>query len=288
MLHKAMLLFSLCLFATICLAPGTAAGEEVWGVHLASYRTQSRAQEGWVELQARHQELLASLDCRFVPVSIPGKGDYLRIIAGSFADRGQARALEHALKVQGAYAAVMPCQLEASSARNSEASHRPAASSSGPVAAATAAPVAPAPPQVKAPRAPKVAAPKLSATGESKASQNSGKGLRKYVPAPVVDSFKAVLQPLSPSEQEFRENLPPLPDSSTSNFSGKNFHVGFKDDDSMQDGLTLANTPDRNSRISAQYGNMENDYETVNRISPLSAGDNSGSFKPYLGFGLHF
>jgi len=276
----------LSLLSVLCLAPALEAAEVHWGVHLASYRTETTARAGWNELRATHGDLLAPLACQFVPVSIPGKGDYLRLIAGPMEGRAQARELEQALEARGAYAETMPCPENAALARKQSLT---------PQTATVPAPAAPAVAAVPAPRVTEVTGPTapsqslgLRATDSAPEPKAAEQGLRKYVPAPVVDSFKAVLTPLSDREQESREHLPSMPETSASGITGKGHRVGFKTEDSIQDGMTLANAPNTHSRISAQYGNLEKDYETSRRVAPLSPGETGGDFKPYLGLGFHF
>lgn len=66
-------------------------------VHLASYRSNVQAQEGWVELLKRFPAQLSTLapDVRKVPVA--GKGDYYRLYAGPVASHADAAAICRAL-----------------------------------------------------------------------------------------------------------------------------------------------------------------------------------------------
>lgn len=281
----------------LLLASAPASADVKWGVHLASYRTEANAKAGWMELRARHYELLGELQCHYVPVNVPGQGEYLRLIAGPLEAREQAMALAQDLRHRGAYADTMPCPegSTATAAEPSQPAVAAAATSQKRVASlpSPALPATPSQPTVAAPAAP--AGPAVPGASNSASGADSardlaatGEKLRKYIPAPVVDSFKAILGPLSDGEQQKREQLPSPPQSSAPGLTGKGHHVGFNNDGRPQTGLPLASAPRGNSHISAQYGNMEEDFETPASVAPLSPGENSHSFKPYLGLGLHF
>lgn len=64
-----------------------------WGVHLESYRSIEAARKGWKELQASYPDLLAGLDMETTIFDAGDKGIYLRLLAGSFNDRQDARNL---------------------------------------------------------------------------------------------------------------------------------------------------------------------------------------------------
>lgn len=77
-------------------------------LHLASYRGQSMADRGWQMLQPRVQQALGPVEKSAVWVEIPGRGRYLRLMVGSFADPRQAEAACAAVARVLEYCAVMP------------------------------------------------------------------------------------------------------------------------------------------------------------------------------------
>ncbi|MBI1262524.1 MAG: hypothetical protein GC184_12470 [Rhizobiales bacterium] len=64
-----------------------------WGVHLESYRSMEAARKGWKELQATYPDLLAGLDMETTIFDAGDKGVYLRLLAGPFNERQDARKL---------------------------------------------------------------------------------------------------------------------------------------------------------------------------------------------------
>lgn len=70
-------------------------------VHLASYRSSATAQSGWQELVQRYGPLFQSLRPVTATVSVPGKGDFVRLLAGTFGDAGQADRFCANLKQRG-------------------------------------------------------------------------------------------------------------------------------------------------------------------------------------------
>ena len=89
-----------------------AGGDEIetqsvlFGVHLASYRRAADARTGWAKLQRDYPDELGLLEPRIRAISIPGKGDFLRLIGGGFSSREKAAALCASLKDKGFYCAV--------------------------------------------------------------------------------------------------------------------------------------------------------------------------------------
>lgn len=69
----------------------TGVGSGGFGVHLESYRTRAAAERGWAELLRRHPEL-AGQPVAYVPVELPRKGPFVRVVAGS-GTRAQAETL---------------------------------------------------------------------------------------------------------------------------------------------------------------------------------------------------
>jgi len=78
----------------------------LFGVHLASYRHLEEAQSGWRQLQRENPEELGLLEPRIEPVTIEGKGDFLRLVGGGFSSREKAEALCNQLKAKGMFCAV--------------------------------------------------------------------------------------------------------------------------------------------------------------------------------------
>jgi|GEM_PF-4621409 len=77
-------------------------------LHLASYRTKTRARKGWREAVARYGDLLAGLDHSIVRVDLGhGMGIYYRVLAGPVSGEDAARALCARFKSRGAYCALV-------------------------------------------------------------------------------------------------------------------------------------------------------------------------------------
>ncbi|NQV79985.1 MAG: SPOR domain-containing protein, partial [Alphaproteobacteria bacterium] len=72
------------------ISPTVAPGEQV-SVHLASFRQQESARQGWRELQAANSDLLGGLDYRISAVQLTGgRGTFYRVKAGPFTDTSSA------------------------------------------------------------------------------------------------------------------------------------------------------------------------------------------------------
>lgn len=69
-------------------------------VHLASYRTEVQAREGWDDLVKRFPTQLTTLAPDIRKTSVSGKGDYYRLYAGPFAARAEANAVCSALTLK--------------------------------------------------------------------------------------------------------------------------------------------------------------------------------------------
>lgn len=80
----------------------------LFGVHLASYRKTGEAVNGWKDLQGNNPDLLGLLEPRVDKVSIDGKGEFFRLIAGGFATEEKAEALCSTLKQKKIYCDVSP------------------------------------------------------------------------------------------------------------------------------------------------------------------------------------
>jgi len=76
------------------------------GVHLASYRKLTEAREGWQQLQRENPEELGLLEPRIETVSLPEKGDFLRLIGGGFSSREKADELCQNLNQKGLFCTV--------------------------------------------------------------------------------------------------------------------------------------------------------------------------------------
>lgn len=79
-----------------------------YGIHLASYRNPANVTKGWNILRRQHGDMLGGLQARGASVTLPGKGDFVRLIAGPFATPGDARALCAHLRSLDEYCKVMP------------------------------------------------------------------------------------------------------------------------------------------------------------------------------------
>lgn len=78
----------------------------LYGVHLASYRTDENAKAGWRKLQRENPDELGLLEPRVEAVTIKDRGDFIRLIGGGFSSRDKAEALCVTLKAKGLYCAV--------------------------------------------------------------------------------------------------------------------------------------------------------------------------------------
>jgi len=85
------------------ISPSVAPAEQV-SVHLASFRGQDSARQGWRELQATHSDLLGGLDYRISPVQLSGgRGTFYRVKAGPFTDTASAEEICRLMKSRNAY-----------------------------------------------------------------------------------------------------------------------------------------------------------------------------------------
>ncbi|WP_417497477.1 hypothetical protein [Maricaulis sp.] len=73
------------------------------GIHLASYRIHANAVSGWAELQARFPAVLADREARLAAVTLPGRGDFLRLEAGPYDSLAEAREACMVIERAGAY-----------------------------------------------------------------------------------------------------------------------------------------------------------------------------------------
>ncbi|MEM8934987.1 MAG: hypothetical protein AAGC77_01105 [Pseudomonadota bacterium] len=78
----------------------------LYGVHLASYRVTEDALAGWQKLQRENPDELGLLEPRVESVSIPERGEFLRLIGGGFSTEAKAGALCASLIDKGLYCAV--------------------------------------------------------------------------------------------------------------------------------------------------------------------------------------
>lgn len=79
-----------------------------YAVHLASYRRASKARQGWVIYTAQYGELLTSLSPRGSTVDIPGKGAFIRLLAGPFPSSEAAQSVCDELAHSEQYCRVVP------------------------------------------------------------------------------------------------------------------------------------------------------------------------------------
>lgn len=71
-------------------------------VHLASYRTHDNAAEGWRKL-SHTAAPLAGLHPAYHPVDLPGRGAFVRLTAGHFADKAAAQSFCDSVKATVGY-----------------------------------------------------------------------------------------------------------------------------------------------------------------------------------------
>lgn len=79
----------------------------LFGVHLASYRHEEEAREGWRKLQRENPDELGLLEPRIEKVDIPEKGEFLRLVGGGFSSEEKAQALCVKLKQNGMFCSVV-------------------------------------------------------------------------------------------------------------------------------------------------------------------------------------
>ncbi len=77
----------------------------LFGVHLASYRKTAEAITGWKNLQRDNPNLLGLLEPRVEKVTIEGRGEFFRLIAGGFSSQAKAIDLCFTLKKKKLYCA---------------------------------------------------------------------------------------------------------------------------------------------------------------------------------------
>lgn len=74
------------------------------GLHLASYRSQKAAQDGWMQISKKHAAQLGSLNSTIRRVDLgAGKGTFYRLLAGPVQTRDQAASLCQQLKRSSQY-----------------------------------------------------------------------------------------------------------------------------------------------------------------------------------------
>ncbi|GJL95480.1 MAG: hypothetical protein DHS20C05_18850 [Hyphococcus sp.] len=78
----------------------------LFGVHLASYRKPADATEGWGKLQRENPDELGLLEPRIEEITVPEKGNFLRLIGGGFSSEEKAAALCASLQQKGLYCSV--------------------------------------------------------------------------------------------------------------------------------------------------------------------------------------
>lgn len=78
----------------------------LYGVHLASYRHEAEARNGWRKLQRENPDELGLLEPRVERVTIENRGAFLRLVGGGFTTQEKADALCARLKTKGVYCSV--------------------------------------------------------------------------------------------------------------------------------------------------------------------------------------
>jgi hypothetical protein len=85
------------------ISPSVAPAEQI-SVHLASFREQDKARQGWRELQGTYSDLLGGLDYRISAVQLSGgRGTFYRVKAGPFTDTSSAEEICGLMKSRNAY-----------------------------------------------------------------------------------------------------------------------------------------------------------------------------------------
>ncbi len=78
----------------------------LFGVHLASYRKDAEARDGWRKLQRQNPDELGLLEPRIERVRLKDKGVFLRLIGGGFSSQEKAAALCASLQQKGLFCSV--------------------------------------------------------------------------------------------------------------------------------------------------------------------------------------
>lgn len=87
--------------------PGRQSALPGWALHIASYRSQPAAEQGWAQLSAEHPAILGGLPRSFLPVAIPGRGPFVRLLAGQYASHDAAQGACGSLQSAGIYCQVV-------------------------------------------------------------------------------------------------------------------------------------------------------------------------------------
>lgn len=78
-----------------------------FAVHLASYKSEQTAERGWKIYRSQFPGLLGDLNGRGVPARVPGKGDFIRLLAGPLSSKKQAEELCAAFEQRDQYCTIM-------------------------------------------------------------------------------------------------------------------------------------------------------------------------------------
>ena len=78
-----------------------------YGLHLASYKKKARAQKGWDSLKKTFARELKGLNPDYPQVTLPNKGAFYRIVAGSFPNKARAQQQCKAIKAKYQYCNVV-------------------------------------------------------------------------------------------------------------------------------------------------------------------------------------
>ncbi|GJL96405.1 MAG: hypothetical protein DHS20C06_02220 [Hyphobacterium sp.] len=88
-------------------APDPVGGTSLFhAIHLASYRVEGNAIAGWESLQLLFPDLLASRHARLEAVELGSRGEFLRLKAGPFDTRADARTACVTIEAAGGWCAV--------------------------------------------------------------------------------------------------------------------------------------------------------------------------------------
>jgi len=72
-------------------APSSLPERGVLRGHIVSMRSRAEAEESWSRLQKSQPALFGGIEARFTEVDLPGKGKFVRLLAGRFTDRAAAQ-----------------------------------------------------------------------------------------------------------------------------------------------------------------------------------------------------
>ncbi|MBM3570015.1 MAG: SPOR domain-containing protein, partial [Alphaproteobacteria bacterium] len=72
-----------------------------FAAHIGSFRSEADAAKAWTGIKSAHAGLLGGREAWFEPVSLPGRGDWVRIVIDGFGDAAAAVKFCAGLKAAG-------------------------------------------------------------------------------------------------------------------------------------------------------------------------------------------